>query len=299
MHDEVMFKHNVCEEFPCPKALRTVHPPSPLPFLRMLAMLPPPAFDRKSASDDAVAALALASTVDPNCLDLKPPKIDSSVLRLDGDTLKDEQLIVSCGQSVAISPAKRSGGVEGDTVNPKRQKITKNTERILNANELSVMQKHMSSVLTVTFKFKCYTVTLKIGFTSSAGGSSRNSAFRLREKNQNIEASGLQNTIIRVRYCQRFYCIRLQIVQIFSLLFDVIGRFGMQIVKDCLIHESSKPNNAKVILNNSAEILAVFPHLNSEDFRERLGWWFEKSIVMGTSPSYVDHRNQVMIKKCK
>jgi hypothetical protein len=119
----------------------------------------------------------------------------------------------------------------------------------------------------------------------------------LREKNQNIEASGLQNTIIRVRYCQRFYCIRLQIVQIFSLLFDVIGRFGMQIVKDCLIHESSKPNNAKVILNNSAEILAVFPHLNSEDFREHLGWW--KSIVMGTGPSYVDFRNQVMIKKCK
>ena len=154
------------------------------------------------------------------------------------------------------------------------------------------MQKHMSSVLTVTFKFKCYTVTLKIGFTSSAGGSSRNSAFRLRKKNQNIEASGLQNTIIRVRHC-----IRLQIVQIFSLLFDVIGRFGMQIVKDCLIHESSKPNNAKVILNNSAEILAVFPHLNSEDFREHLGWW--KSIVMGTGPSYVDFRNQVMIKKCK
>ena len=77
----------------------------------------------------------------------------------------------------------------------------------------------------------------------------------------------------------------------------MIGRFGMQIVKDCLIHESSKPNNAKVILNNSAEILAVFPHLNSEDFREHLGWW--KSIVMGTGPSYVDFRNQVMIKKCK
>ena len=56
----------------------------------------PPAVDRKSASDDAVAALALASTVDPNCPDLKPPKIDRSVLRLDGDTLKDEQLIVSC-----------------------------------------------------------------------------------------------------------------------------------------------------------------------------------------------------------
>ena len=69
----------------------------------------------------------------------------------------------------------------------------------------------------------------------------------------------------------------------------------MQIVKDCLIHESTKPNNAKVILNNSAEILAVFPHMNSEDFRERrefpLGW-FGKS-------NFVDFRNQVIIKKCK
>jgi hypothetical protein len=173
----------------------------------------PPASDRNSASDDVVAALALAHTVDPNCPDL-PSKIDRSMLRLDGDTLKDEQLIVSYGQSVAISPAKRSGGVEGNNVNPKRQKITKNTERVLNANDLSELQKHISSVLTVTFKFKCYTMTLKIGFTSSAGGSSRNSAFRLREKNQNIEASGVQNTIFRVRHFQRFYCIRLKIVQI-------------------------------------------------------------------------------------
>jgi hypothetical protein len=65
----------------------------------------------------------------------------------------------------------------------------------------------------------------------------------------------------------------------------------MQIVKDCPVHESVKPNNAKVILNNSAEILAVFPHLNSEDFREHL-CWFDKS-------NYVDFRNQVIIKKCK
>jgi hypothetical protein len=68
-------------------------------------------------------------------------------------------------------------------------------------------------------------------------------------------------------------------------------RFGMQIVKNCQIHESTKPNSAKVILNNSAEILAVFPHMNSEDFRERSGWfgmW-----------NYVDFRNQVIIKKCE
>lgn len=111
------------------------------------------AADQNSESDEDAA---LAHVTQSN--------IDRGVLQLDGDTLKDEQLlVVSNGQSVAISPAKRTGAAEGDIVNPKRQRTTKNTERVLNANELSELQKLISSALTVTFEFKCCTVTLEIG----------------------------------------------------------------------------------------------------------------------------------------
>jgi hypothetical protein len=173
----------------------------------------PPAADQNSGSDED-AALALAYTVDRDCPHVTQSNIDRSVLQLDGDTLKDEQLLlVSNVQSVAIFPAKRTGAAEGDIVNPKRQRITKSTERVLNANELNELQKLISSALTVTFELKCCTVTLQIDFISSAGGSSRNSAFNFWEKNQNIEECWFQNTIFRVRHYLRFHCIRLQIVQ--------------------------------------------------------------------------------------
>lgn len=114
----------------------------------------PPAADQNSGSDED-AALAHAYTVDRDCPHVTQSNIDRSVFQLDGDTLKDEQLlIVSNGQSVAISPTKRTGAAVGDIVNPKRQRTTKNTERVLNANELSELQKLISLALTVTFEFK-------------------------------------------------------------------------------------------------------------------------------------------------